>query len=146
VVVHEEDAMRDHEFDDGYEDFVQRTDERGTNIDSGRMALRQRLRRNTSTSPLLAGGDIDALWEMAESSGEETAGGSSSTPDQNVVEELGDAIGIGYQIDEELHCGVKEQERDLHRWELDPASSEDYRERARAASRHSRRASPFVHA
>jgi hypothetical protein len=129
-----------------YEDFVQRSDELGTNIDSGHVALRQRLDRNTSTSPLLAGGDIDAQWEMAESGGEETVGGSASTPDQNVVEELGDALGISYQIDEELHCGVKEEARDLHRWELDPASSEDYRERARAAGRRSRRASPFLHA
>ncbi len=128
-----------------YEDFAQRSDELGTNFDAGRMALRQRLHRNTSTSPLLAGGDIDAEWEMAESSGEETVGGSASTPDQNVVEELGDGAGVPYQIDEELHLGTKEEERDLHRWELDPASSEDYDDRARAGKQHPRHGSPFVH-
>jgi len=31
--------------------------------------------------------------------------------------------------DETLKVGEKEEERDKHRWELDPASSEDYRER-----------------
>ena len=34
---------------------------------------------------------------------------------------------------EELHCG--EREHDLHRWELDPASAEDYTERNRGVRR-----------
>ena len=29
-----------------------------------------------------------------------------------------------------LRFGEKERERDVHRWELDPASSEDYDERS----------------
>ena len=32
---------------------------------------------------------------------------------------------------EEVHCG--ERWLDLHRWELDPASAEDYRDRTRVA-------------
>src|SRR5947199_343122 len=43
--------------------------------------------------------------------------------------EFGDALGIGYEEDEMLRFGEKEHERDVHRWELDPASAEDYEER-----------------
>jgi hypothetical protein len=82
-----------------------------------------------SSSPALSAGDLDARWDEAESSGEETAGGSQPTPDQEVVEEIGRAIGVTYQEGEVLKVGEKEAERDRHRWELDPASSEDYQER-----------------
>jgi len=38
-----------------------------------------------------------------------------------------DDFGIEYEAWEELDCGgAKDVERDLHRWELDPASAEDY--------------------
>lgn len=47
----------------------------------------------------------------------------------NVVEEIGRVVGVTYQEGEELQVGQKEAERDRHRWELDPASSEDYRDR-----------------
>ena len=56
---------------------------------------------------------------------------SSSTPDQNEVDEIGAAMGIQYASDEELKVGEKERSRDKHRWELDPASSDDYRDRTR---------------
>jgi Family of unknown function (DUF6335) len=84
-----------------------------------------------STSPLLAAGDLDARWQEAEAVGDETAGASNPTPDQEVVDEIGKAIGITYADEEELRIGGKEAERDQHRWELDPASSEDYKERSR---------------
>jgi len=99
------------------------------NIRLGRHRLEQKLRHNTTNGPELSGGDIDAQWEMAESCGDETVCGSMMTPDQNVVDEYGDALGIGYEEDEMLRFGEKERERDLHRWELDPASAEDYEER-----------------
>jgi hypothetical protein len=89
----------------------------------------ERLRRSTNTTPVLTAGDLDARWDEAESAGDETAGGSNATPDQTVVEEIGAAIGVTYEEGEELRAGIKEYDRDLHRWELDPASSEDYRER-----------------
>ncbi|MEO8216845.1 MAG: DUF6335 family protein [Acidobacteriota bacterium] len=100
-------------------------------IAAGSEQLAERLRENTSTDPSLSGGDIDAEWEMAESGGEETVAGSTPTPGQNVVEELGKAMGINYADDEVLKVGEKERERDRHRWELDPASSEDYQERVK---------------
>ncbi|HSF07953.1 MAG TPA: DUF6335 family protein [Nitrospirales bacterium] len=64
----------------------------------------------------------------AGSSGDETVGGSNPTPDQDTVDELGEAVGLTFENSEEL-AGEKVYERDTHRWELDPASSEDYTER-----------------
>lgn len=74
----------------------------------------------------LSAGDIDARWDQAEAAGEETVGGSAPTPDQDMVDEIGIAAGITYQEGEPLRVGEKEEERDRHRWELDPASAEDF--------------------
>ena len=101
------------------------------NVEWARLQTQERLRRNTSTDPSLASGDLDAQWEMAESQGDEMAGGSMMTPDQNVVDEFGEALGVTYEADEELWFGDKERSRDAHRWELDPASAEDWTERRR---------------
>ena len=90
---------------------------------------------DTSVSAELSGGDVDARWDQAESSGEETVGGSVSTPDQDIVDEIGKAIGITYEEGEPLRVGRKEEERDEHRWELDPASSEDFGSRSAEATR-----------
>ena len=100
-------------------------------ISAGSQKLAQRLRENWNADPSLTGGDIDAQWEMAESQGDEAPGGSSSTPEQNNVEDFAGAIGISYADDEELKVGEKERERDKKRWELDPASSDDYQDRVR---------------
>ena len=86
------------------------------------------LREHHSRTPKLSGGDIDADWARADI-GDETVGGSSPTPDQDVVEELGEAVGLTYEDNEPLHTTEKVQERDRKRWELDPASSEDYNDR-----------------
>jgi hypothetical protein len=103
-------------------------------VSAGSQKLAQRLRENPNADPSLAGGDIDAQWEMAESQGDEAAAGSASTPEQNDVQEFAGAIGISYADDEELKVGEKERERDRKRWELDPASSDDYQDRAREQS------------
>ena len=80
----------------------------------------------TNTSPVLSGGDLDADWAAAESSGDETVGGSTATPEQNDVDFLGVAVGVTYADDEELRLFDKEHDRDLRRWELDPASADDW--------------------
>ncbi|HXH39599.1 MAG TPA: DUF6335 family protein [Thermoanaerobaculia bacterium] len=98
-------------------------------ISAGSHQLAERLRENNGVDPSLSGGDIDAQWDMAESQGDEAATGSQSTPGQNDTEETAAAMGISYADDEELKVGEKERNRDEHRWELDPASSEDYQER-----------------
>ena len=76
-------------------------------------------------SPELSGGDVDAAWEDSDV-GEESVGGGNPTPDQSVVEELGEAMGLTYQDNEPLGGENKLNERDENRWELDPASSEDF--------------------
>jgi hypothetical protein len=101
--------------------------------DTGELLAQLRAGHDTSVSAGLSGGDVDARWDQAESSGEETVAGSAPTPDQDVVDEIGQAIGITYAEGEPLRAGRKEEERDEHRWELDPASAEDYRSRATEA-------------
>jgi hypothetical protein len=90
--------------------------------------LIEKLREHHSTSPVLSGGDVDAAWEDADV-GEESVGGGNPTPDQDVVEELGKAVGLIYEDGEPLHTTEKVEARDEHRWELDPASSEGFDER-----------------
>jgi hypothetical protein len=71
-----------------------------------------------STSPRLTGGDPDADWERADHVGEEAVGGSVATPDQNVVDELGGALGVPRAPDEELRTSGEILEgRDRNRWE-----------------------------
>ena len=100
-------------------------------VSAGSRKLAERLREHTDTSPILSGGDIDARWEEADSSGEEAVAGSAPTPGQDVVDEIGEALGITYQDNEPLKVGEKEESRDRKRWELDPASSDDYQDRTR---------------
>ena len=94
---------------------------------SGGELLKRELREHHSHTPALSGGDLDADW--AGDSGDETVGGSAPTPDQDVVDELGEAVGLTYEADEPLHSTEKVEERDRRRWELDPASSDDYNDR-----------------
>ena len=96
---------------------------------SGRAELNQRFREHTSTGPAMTAGDVDADWESAESVGDEAPGGDNPTPDQDVVDEIGKALGVEYDDDEELQGGDEITERDRNRWELDPASSDDFDDR-----------------
>ncbi len=86
-----------------------------------------RLHHN-ETSPELTGGDVDANWENGYAVGDESPGGDNPTPDQDRVDDIGKALGVQYNDDEELKAADKIIERDRHRWELDPASAEDYPE------------------
>jgi hypothetical protein len=104
-------------------------DRHASAVRSGRHELSESLREHTGMTPALTGGDIDADWENAYFSGDEAPGGDNPTPDQDVVEEIGHALGVDYQDAEELKGADKITERDKHRWEFDPASSEDYKDR-----------------
>jgi hypothetical protein len=92
---------------------------------TGRAEMKDRLRKNTSASPALTSGDVDADWESAESVGDEAPGGDNPTPDQDVVDDIGRALGVEYEDDEELQGGAEIADRDRNRWELDPSSKED---------------------
>ena len=97
-------------------------------ITAGSDQMMDRLREHTSLSPDLSGDDVDADWHKADQSGEEAVGGTNPTPDQDQVAELGEAMGIEYEPGEPLATEEKLQERDQNRWELDPASAEDFEE------------------
>lgn len=90
---------------------------------SGRAALTEQLEEHNAESPTLSGGDIDARWDQA-GVGDETVGGMAPTPDQDVVDELGEAMGITYEVGEPLDP-EKVSRRDEDRWELDPASIDE---------------------
>ena len=100
-------------------------------ISAGSAKLQHELRENPGADPDVTGGDPDVRWEAAQFAGDETPVGSTPTPDQSEVDLLGRAMGVTYNDDEELKIGEKERSRDEHRWELDPASSEDYQDRVR---------------
>ena len=104
-------------------------DRSATAARTGRAEMREARRAHTETSPVLTGGDVDADWEDAYAVGDEAPGGDNPTPDQDRVDDIGKALGIEYQDNEELRPADKVGDRDKKRWELDPASSEDYRDR-----------------
>jgi len=96
---------------------------------SGRRQMRERLSEHNETSPALTAGDVDADWESAATVGDEAPGGDNPTPDQDIVDDIGKAVGVQYEDNEELKGEAKISKRDKHRWELDPASSEDFNDR-----------------
>ena len=66
----------------------------------------------------------DAAFE-----GERTPGGPMPSSDQSAVDEIGRALDVQYDDSEPITIDRKIEEREEHRWELVPASSEDYRKR-----------------
>jgi Family of unknown function (DUF6335) len=76
----------------------------------------------TSLAPalttVLTGGDIDADWMRARDSGDEAVGGSTAIPDQDIVDEIGRALGVEQDADAEVWTSREIlRERDRHRWE-----------------------------
>ena len=104
-------------------------DRRPSAARSGRRELFDERREHTEVSPDLTAGDVDADWQDAYSVGDEAPGGDNPTPDQDRVDDIGKALGVQYEDNEELKGSDKISQRDRHRWELDPASSDDYRDR-----------------
>ena len=84
--------------------------------------LAQRLRNNTAASPHDAGGDVDASWEDVNESGSESVAGDNPTPDQSMVEENANAVGVNFEDNEELEFIDKIERRDRDRFELDQRS------------------------
>ena len=96
---------------------------------SGRRRMQSEIEEHTESSPEITGGDVDADWQEAYAVGDEAPGGDNPTPDQDRVDDIGKALGVTYEDNEELKASDKIAERDRHRWELDPASSDDYKDR-----------------
>jgi Family of unknown function (DUF6335) len=93
---------------------------------TGHDEMRQALEQHHETSPAMTAGDVDADWQDAYAGGDEAPGGDNPTPDQDRVDDIGKALGVNYGASEELKASDKITERDRHRWELDPASSDDW--------------------
>jgi hypothetical protein len=75
---------------------------------------------HAETGPRLSGGDVDADWVGAYASGEESVGGSVATPDQDVVDELGRALGVEQESDAPVWTSDEIlRARDRLRWHLE---------------------------
>lgn len=84
--------------------------------------LKEKLHNYTSVSPADSGGDIDARWDEAESTGDEAVFGHSPTPDQSDSEANAHAMGLDFQDNEPLDFVEKLEKRDRDRYELDESS------------------------
>ena len=103
-------------------------DRHGSAARTGRAEIAEHLRERRGMEDVTAGDpDVDSVDAFF--TGEEAPGGDNPTPDQDIVDDIGKALGVQYEDNEELKSGDKLAERDKHRWELDPASAEDFRDR-----------------
>lgn len=94
-------------------------------LTAGSGQLLSELRDNTGQSPDTSGDDVDAAWTQDRQSGEESVGASVATPEQNVVSDLGEAVGLEYNDFEPLSTEDKIDARDQNRWELNAESQDD---------------------
>lgn len=95
--------------------------------DATAMLLNQ-IQHPDESDQVLTGGDVDADWEQASAVGDEAVGGTAPTPDMDVVDELGKAVGLEMDDRAFLRTNQILEGRDDRRWELDPESAEDYSE------------------
>jgi hypothetical protein len=87
------------------------------------------MQAHAAPSARLSGGDVDADAQNAWSAGDEAVGGSTATPDQDVVDELGEALGVGQAPDAELRTSAEIlAERDRQRWLLEREAELEERE------------------
>ena len=88
------------------------------------IGLLRDLTEHHETGPAASAGDIDADWQRAQSSGEEAVGGSVSTPDQDVVDEIGHALGVEQAQQAPLRSSEEIlEERDRRYWDLERRAS-----------------------
>jgi hypothetical protein len=68
----------------------------------------------------LTGGDVDADWKGADAIGDEAVGGSVATPDKDVVDEIGEALGVAQDPEAEVTTSEEIlRRRDRLRWHLE---------------------------
>jgi hypothetical protein len=107
------------------EDILDDFSKRQGLVSGGRQKLEEKLNEYNEMNPTLSGGDLDAAWDDSITAGEESVGGSAPTPDQDIVDDLGEAAGLTYRDDEPLDSDKKVLDRDRNRWELNPGSADD---------------------
>jgi hypothetical protein len=90
------------------------TEERGRTV-----GLLRDVIEHHETGPGASAGDMDADWQRAQSSGEEAVGGSVSTPDQDIVDEIGHALGVEQPSAAPLRTSEEIlEDRDRRYWDL----------------------------
>jgi hypothetical protein len=76
----------------------------------------------------VTGGDTEVNEDRAEVDGEEAVGGTTPTPDQDIVDDIARSAGVETADRHPLRVKELVDRRDDERWELDPDSSEDSQE------------------
>ena len=99
--------------------------------DQGRtIGLLREVLEHHESGPAASAGDLDADWQRAQSSGEEAAGGSVSTPDQDRVDEIGHALGVEQPSAAPLRSSEEMlEDRDRRYWELERRAQDKARRR-----------------
>jgi hypothetical protein len=106
-----------------------RRSEVGIDRENSTSGLVQDLSEHPGVSPVDTGGDVDADWQRAQSSGEETVGGSVATPDQSVVDELARPLGVERPSDAPVITSDEIlSARDRRRWRIEQRTEEQARE------------------
>jgi hypothetical protein len=91
----------------------------------GRKLVEREREKYHSVDPEMTAGDVDERWQEAEDSGAESPGGHVATPDQDNVDEIGRAVGMEFQDNQELRTPEEVlSRRDRRRWELDKRSAD----------------------
>ena len=105
---------------------------RRTGVDTRAAATGELLRELTEhhgVSPADTGGDVDADWQRAQSSGEEAVGGSVATPDQDIVDDLARPLGVERDADAQVITSDEIlSARDRRRWRAEQQTDERARE------------------
>ena len=116
-----EDELRNYAQDDGIaEAFVERQ-----TLNGHQNRLHKKMAQHNAESPVLSGGDVDSAWDQANKAGSETVGGSTATPGQNNIDDMGKAMGLTLERNEAPNISEKRRRKDEERWELEAASAED---------------------
>lgn len=91
--------------------------------------LLREISERPGVSPVDSGGDVDADWQRAQSSGEEAVGGSVATPDQDVVDEIARPLGVERSPDAEVISSEEMlSSRDRRRWRIEQRTDEEARQ------------------
>ena len=91
----------------------------------GRIIMEREFEQYYAVGPEVPAGNPDTDWQEAEDSGAETPGGHVASPDQDNVDEIGRAVGMEFQDNQELNApGELVSRRDRRRWEMDRRSAD----------------------
>src|SRR5262245_59316534 len=91
----------------------------------GRRLVEREFEKYDAAGPELTAGAVRVSEQEAEDYGAETPGGHVATPDQDNVDEIGRAVGMEFQDNQELRTPEEILlRRDRRRWELDKRSAD----------------------